>query len=41
MTGHPIVLWTSCAAHCVDFKLEDVGRSGWVKEVVDVTTYIV
>ena len=25
------IFWTSCAAHCIDLVLEDIGKVEWVK----------
>jgi hypothetical protein len=32
---HGTMLWTPCAAHCIDLTLEDVGKIPFVKEVID------
>ena len=41
---HPTIFWTSCAAHCIDLMLEDIGKLAWIHEVVDkaksITKYI-
>jgi len=32
---HPTIFWTSCAAHCIDLMLEDIGKLHWIHEVVE------
>ena len=32
---HPTIFWSSCAAHCLDLMLEDIGKLQWIQEVVD------
>jgi len=32
---HPTIFWTSCAAHCIDLMLEDIGKLHWMHEVVE------
>jgi hypothetical protein len=29
------LFWTPCAAHCIDLMLEDMGKTSFVKEVID------
>ena len=29
------IFWTTCAAHCIDLMLEDIGKLDWVKNTVD------
>ena len=31
----PTIFWTSCAAHCIDLMLEDIGKLHWIHEVVE------
>ncbi|GLJ21845.1 hypothetical protein SUGI_0408520 [Cryptomeria japonica] len=35
MQRHPSITWSPCAAHCLDLVLEDIGKIGWVKKVVE------
>lgn len=35
MERHPSITWSPCAAHCLDLVLEDIGKIGWVKKVVE------
>ncbi|XP_057831660.2 uncharacterized protein LOC131042327 [Cryptomeria japonica] len=35
MDRHPSITWSPCAAHCLDLVLEDIGKIGWVKKVVE------
>ena len=28
---HKTILWTPCAAHCIDLMLEDIGKQDWVR----------
>ncbi|XP_059076087.1 uncharacterized protein LOC131875521 [Cryptomeria japonica] len=35
MERHPLITWIPCAAHCLDLMLEDIGKIGWVKKVVE------
>jgi len=41
---HPTIFWSSCAAHCIDLMLEDIGKLDWIQQVVDkaksITKYI-
>ena len=41
---HKIIFWTSCAAHCIDLMLEDIGKQEWIKNTVEhaksITKYI-
>eukprot|EP00253_Pinus_taeda_P036589 PITA_36589 len=32
---HPTLIWTPCAAHCIDLMLEDIGKIPFVKDIVD------
>eukprot|EP00253_Pinus_taeda_P008626 PITA_08626 len=32
---YPTIFWTSCAAHCIDLMLEDIGKLHWILEVVE------
>ena len=32
---HPTIFWSSCAAHCIDLMLEDIGKLQWIQEVVE------
>eukprot|EP00253_Pinus_taeda_P031114 PITA_31114 len=32
---HHTIFWTSCAAHCIDLMLEDIGKLHWIHEVVE------
>lgn len=38
------IVWTPCAAHCIDLMLEDIGKVEWVKNTVEhakcITKYI-
>jgi hypothetical protein len=29
------LFWTPCAAHCIDLMLEDMGKTSFIKEVID------
>lgn len=44
MERYPSLYWSSCAAHCIDLMLEDMGKLPWIKEIIDstcsVTKYI-
>ncbi|XP_057854140.2 uncharacterized protein LOC131064126 [Cryptomeria japonica] len=35
MERHPSIVWTPCAAHCIDLMLEDIGKIPWVKRCVE------
>ncbi|XP_057814872.1 uncharacterized protein LOC131028577 [Cryptomeria japonica] len=35
MERHPSIVWTPCAAHCIDLMLEDIGKLPWVKTCVE------
>jgi hypothetical protein len=35
MERHCSLFWTPCAAHCIDFMLEDMGKTSFIKEVID------
>ena len=41
---YPTIFWTTCAAHCIDLILEDIGKLEWVQDVVQeckqITKYI-
>ena len=32
---HPTIFWSSCAAHCLDLMLEDIGKLQWIQEIVE------
>eukprot|EP00253_Pinus_taeda_P019910 PITA_19910 len=40
MERHPTLLWTPCAAHCLDLLLEDMGKLSFIKEAVDMARSI-
>jgi hypothetical protein len=29
---HPTIFWSSCAAHCIDLMLEDIGKLAWIQD---------
>ena len=35
MDRYPSLFWTPCAAHCIDFMLEDMEKIPFIKEVID------
>jgi hypothetical protein len=35
MERHHSLFWTPCAAHCIDLMLEVMGKTSFVKEVID------
>jgi len=35
MERHPNLFWTSCAAHCIDLMLKDIGKFSFVKDIVE------
>eukprot|EP00253_Pinus_taeda_P008976 PITA_08976 len=35
MESHRTLFWTSCATHCLDLLLEDMGKLSFIKEAVD------
>jgi hypothetical protein len=35
MERHRSLFWTPCAAHCIDLMLEDMGKTSFIKEVID------
>nr|KAJ0187084.1 hypothetical protein LSAT_V11C900480190 [Lactuca sativa] len=41
---YPHIYWTPCAAHCIDFMLEDIFKASHLKKTLDkaitVNTYI-
>eukprot|EP00253_Pinus_taeda_P002771 PITA_02771 len=32
---YPTIFWTSCAVHCIDLMLKDIGKLHWIHEVVE------
>lgn len=36
----PHIVWTPCAAHCLDLLMEDIGKLSWVQPVVSDATKI-
>jgi hypothetical protein len=35
MERHHSLFWTPCVAHCIDLMLEDMGKTSFIKEVID------
>eukprot|EP00253_Pinus_taeda_P034016 PITA_34016 len=35
MERYPYLFWTPCAAHCIDFMLEDIGKIPTVRDIVE------
>ncbi|XP_059072695.1 uncharacterized protein LOC131873658 [Cryptomeria japonica] len=35
MERHPSIFWSPCAAHCVKFMLEDIGKIAWIRTCVE------
>jgi hypothetical protein len=35
MERHRSLVWTPCVAHCIDLMLEDMGKTSFIKEVID------
>ena len=35
MKHFPKIFWTSCATHCIDLALHDIGKIPWVHEVIN------